>query len=142
MNQVTLSGNLCRDPELRQTVSGSYIGSTAIAVSRGKKNDKGEYESDFFDLKFFDKNADYAGKYLRKGDKVIVSGRIQIRDYVSREGVKGRAVEVLVASIENLTPRDVSDDDAQPVKEAAPAKAKEQAPAESSIEITDDDLPF
>lgn len=136
MNQVTLTGNLCRDIELRNTVSGSYVGSTAIAVRRDRKNDKGEYETDFFDVKLFGSQAEFASKYLRKGDKVGITGRVQIRDYVSRDGVKGRAVEIMVNGIESLEGKDES----APAEQAQPQEPKEN-PAQPE-EISDDDLPF
>lgn len=138
MNQVTLTGNLCRDIELRNTVSGSYVGSTAIAVRRDRKNDKGEYETDFFDVKLFGSQAEFAAKYLRKGDKVGITGRVQIRDYVSRDGVKGRAVEIMVNGIESLEGKEES-------TQAEQAQPQPQEPKENPAqheEIDDDDLPF
>ena len=128
MNQVTLIGNLCRDIEIKQTQSGSNIGFTSIAVQRDRKNDKGEYETDFFDLKLFNSQADFASNYLHKGSKVCVSGRIQIRDYVNREGIKGRAVEILVNTIENL--------------DTKKQETTETKTTEDVVTITDDDLPF
>jgi single-strand DNA-binding protein len=128
MNQVTLIGNLCRDIEIKQTQSGSNMGFTAIAVQRDRKNDKGEYETDFFDLKLFNSQADFASNYLHKGSKVCVSGRIQIRDYVNKEGIKGRAVEILVNTIENLDPK----------KQEATVETKNT----EGLTIADEDLPF
>jgi single-strand DNA-binding protein len=128
MNQVTLIGNLCRDIEIKQTQSGSNMGFTAIAVQRDRKNDKGEYETDFFDLKLFNSQADFASNYLHKGSKVCVSGRIQIRDYVNREGIKGRAVEILVNTIENLDPKK--------------QETTETKTTEDVVAIADEDLPF
>lgn len=140
MNQVTLIGNLCRDVELRKTVNESYVGSTAIAVRRDRKNEKGEYDADFFDVKLFGNQAEFASKYLRKGDRVCISGRVQIRDYVSRDGVKGRAVEVLVNAIENLEAKEADEPAEQPTTTKATAQSQPAPKAEEVID--DDDLPF
>lgn len=143
MNQVTLIGNLCRDIELRKTVSDSFVGSTAIAVRRDRKNDEGEYDTDFFDVKLFGSQAEFASKYLRKGDKICISGRVQIRDYVNRDGVKGRAVEVLVNAIENLEGKtDETVEEKPSVSKKQPEKTVEKTVEEASEEISDDDLPF
>lgn len=142
MNQVILTGNLCRDIDLHKTVNDSYVGSSAIAVSRDRKNDKGEYESDFFDVKFFGKQADFAAKYLRKGNKVCVSGRIQIRDYVSRDGVKGRAIEVLVEKVESLSPKAEASQEADAPAQEVPAQDVTGGQNIDSLDLPDDDLPF
>jgi len=147
MNNVTLIGNLCRDFEFRQTNNGTGIASNTIAVKRDRKEADGSYASDFFDIYCFGNQADFAIKYLRKGDKASVAGSVHIRDYTTRNGTKGRAVEVLVNSIENLMPKDDSVTGDAPTVEAPTAPEAVQEPAPQSqnldqIEVTDDDLPF
>ena len=154
MNNVTLTGNLCRDFELRTTNSGNSVASNTIAVRRDRKEADGTYASDFFDIYLFGAQADYAVKWLRKGDKVGVSGNIHIRDYTTRNGSKGRAVEITVNNIENLMPKeDVSDAQAQdtPAQEAPQAQAQPtSAPTQDvptgttgdQLDLPDDDLPF
>lgn len=144
MNQVTVIGNICRDIELRKTVSDSFVGSTAIAVRRDRKNDKGEYDTDFFDVKLFGSQAEFASKYLRKGSKVWFSGRIQIRDYVNKEGIKGRAVEILVDKLENLDAKEDEEvvEAKQPTVSKQPEKTVEKTVEQQAEEISDDDLPF
>ena len=105
MNQIILIGNLTRDVILRPTANDTFVGSSAIAVSSTRKNEKGEYETDFFDLRFFGNTAESVAKRFRKGDKICVVGRVQIRDYVTKDNIKGRAVEVLVDRVEGLSPR-------------------------------------
>ena len=149
MNNVTLIGNLCRDFELRQTIQGTSIASNTIAVRRDRKEADGSYASDFFDVYCFGSQADYAVKYLRKGDKASVAGSVHIRDYTTRNGTKGRAVEVIVTSIENLMPKDETvTGDMNPTSDSitAPASEVEESAHQSKnldqIEVTDDDLPF
>ena len=143
MNNVTLIGNVCRDFELRRTNSGTSVASNTIAVKRDRKEADGTYATDFFDVYCFGAQADYAVKYLRKGDKVAVSGSVHIRDYTMKNGAKGRAVEVAINSIENLTPKA---EDAQAPQANAQAPADIQDAPEGSnldaIDLPDDDLPF
>lgn len=133
MNQVTFTGNLCRDIDIRQASNGTSLGSTALAVRRDRKNEKGEYDTDFFELRLFGTQADFASKYLRKGDRVGVVGRVQIRDYTTKDGVKGRAIEVLVNAIESLEPKQ----EVQEQKESQPVTSNTE-----ELEVSDDDLPF
>ena len=115
------------------------VASDTIAVKRDRKEADGTYATDFFDIYMFGKQAEYAAKYLRKGDKVCVSGSVHIRDYTTKNGVKGRAVEIAVNSIENLSPKS-EDNDAKAEEEAANVAAESQNL--DSIDIPDDDLPF
>lgn len=145
MNNVTLIGNVCRDFELRQTANGTSIASNTIAVKRDRKEADGTYATDFFDVYCFGAQADYAVKYIRKGDRISVAGSVHIRDYTTRNGIKGRAVEVSVMSIENLTPKDdtAPEETAKPTEAPeASAPANEAAPAPAPVDLTDDDLPF
>ena len=141
MNNVTLIGNVCRDFELRQTNSGTSVASNTIAVRRDRKEADGTYATDFFDVYCFGVQADYAVKYLRKGDKVAVSGSVHIRDYTMKNGTKGRAVEVAINSIESLAPKS---EDSQ-ASQDQPKFDDVQEPAEGDLDpndLPDDDLPF
>lgn len=94
MNKVIFSGNLTREVELRHTNSGKAYTRTGIAVHRRVKD-----EVDFFDLVMWDKQAEFAAKYLRKGSRVIVEGRLQTTAY-SKDGVERKGVEVIVENVE------------------------------------------
>lgn len=134
MNNVTLIGNVCRDAELRQTASGQSVASTTIAVKRDRKETDGTYKSDFFDLIIWGNQANYTAEFIKKGDKVAVAGNIQIREYVTKQGVKGKAIEVIVSSIENLEKRNAASDT---VKESEPDKQDSK-----TEELSEDELPF
>jgi single-strand DNA-binding protein len=90
LNVVALTGNLTRDPELRQTGTGKSVVSLRVAV-----NGFGDKTS-FLDLTAWDKTADIAAQYLGKGSAVAVSGRLQQREYTDKEGNKRSAVEIVV----------------------------------------------
>lgn len=142
MNRVTLIGNLCKDVELRKTVNDTFVASTSIAVQRDRKNDKGEYETDFFDVKLFGNQADFAAKYTRKGSKVCIDGRIQIREYVNKDNIKCKAIEVLVNTIENLTPKAEDGSVTGPAPETPAPAVAEGSKNLDKVEVDDDDLPF
>ena len=99
MNKVILSGNLTRDPEVRYSQSGTAFAKTGIAVSRpfAKGN---ETTTDFFNLTVFGKQAEFCGRYLKKGSSVIVEGSIQNDNYEDKNGVKRSRVDIIVDRIE------------------------------------------
>lgn len=106
INRVVMVGNLARDPELRYTPSGVAIASTAIAVNRISKNESGDYEVDFFNITAFQRTADYLSKYLTKGSKVAIEGRLQSRSWVDQaSGQKRTAYEIVVDNVQSLSSR-------------------------------------
>lgn len=82
MNNVVLMGRLTKKPEIRTTTDGLSIASYTLAVDRLKG------EADFINIKAFGKGADFAEKYLDKGMKIAVTGRIQTGSYTNKEGRK------------------------------------------------------
>jgi single-strand DNA-binding protein len=114
MNKVFLIGNLTRDPESNTTASGIQMCRFSIAVNRRFKNSEGEVETDFFNITSWRNNAEYCGKYLRKGIKVAVIGSLQNRSYDAEDGSKRYVTDVIAEEVEILTPKgstsDASDD--------------------------------
>ena len=98
MNKVFLSGNLTRDPEVRYSQSGKAYARMGIAVRRQFSKDKDAV--DFFNLVAWDKTAEFCGRYLTKGSRVLVEGRLQTSSYENKEGVKVNSVEIWVDNIE------------------------------------------
>lgn len=99
MNNVTLIGRLVRDPEVRTSQSGATVGRYTLAVDRRFKRD-GEPTADFISCISFGKAAEFAEKYLAKGIKIAVSGRIQTGSYTNREGQKIYTTDVVIESQE------------------------------------------
>ena len=99
MNKVFLSGNLTRDPEVRYSQSGMAFARMGIAVNRRSKN-KDVKEVDFFNIVAFDKTAEFCGKYLFKGSRVLVEGRLQTSSYEAQDGSKRTNTEILIDNIE------------------------------------------
>lgn len=98
LNRVTLQGRLCRDVELRKLPSGKSVANVSVACDRDFSKDGGEKETDFIDLVAFGGTADHLAKWYTKGKMIIVSGRLQIRNYTDKEGNKRRSAEVVVDS--------------------------------------------
>lgn len=97
MNKVILTGRLTRDPEIRVTQDGqTTIARFGLAVDRKGK----EQKADFFNLTAFNKTAQFAEKYLKKGTKVNVIGHLQNDEYTNRDGQKVTSTIVIVEEVE------------------------------------------
>ena len=119
-----LIGNLTKDPELSQTNNGIAYCKMSIAVNRDFANANGERQADFFNIMTWRGLAENCKKYLSKGKKIAVSGRVETRTY-EQDGVKKYMTEVIADDIEFLSP-----------------KSAEQAETPQADIVDDDDLPF
>ena len=102
MNKAILMGRLTRDPEVRysQGENSMAIARFNLAVDRRKKATSGEASADFINIVTFGKMGEFCEKYLHKGTKVTLSGRIQTGSYTNKEGVKVFTTEVIADDIE------------------------------------------
>jgi len=133
MNKIILIGRLTCDPSMREGGSTAVAG-YRIAVDRKFKRE-GEPDADFFNCTVFGKGAEFAEKYLRKGTKVVVVGRMQSNDYTNKEGNKVYSWQVIVDEQEFAESKSTSSSEA-----SAPA-----AKQESFVDVPtglDDELPF
>ena len=98
MNKVVLMGRLTRDPEVRysQGENSMAIARYTMAVDRRFSRNNDEASADFISCVAFGKTGEFAEKYLRKGMKIAVVGRIQTGSYTNKEGVKVYTTEVVV----------------------------------------------
>ena len=100
MNKVILCGRLTRDPEVRysQGAEPMAIARYTLAVDRrrGRSNDPNEQSADFISIVAFGKAGEFAEKYLKKGTKMLITGRIQTGSYTNKDGVKVYTTEVVV----------------------------------------------
>lgn len=94
MNKVILIGRLTADPETMTAQSGTVIARYRLAVDRQFKKD-GQPTADFISCVAFGKNAEFAGKYLQKGTKIAVEGKIQTGSY-EKDGVKHYTTDIVV----------------------------------------------
>ena len=96
LNHITIMGRLTRDPELRRTGSGVAVASFTLAVDRDfGKTESGDKETDFIDCVAWRQTGEFVSKYFTKGSMIVVSGRLQIRNWTDKEGNKRRSAEVV-----------------------------------------------
>lgn len=152
LNKVLLIGNLTRDPELRYTPQGTAVATMSIATNRSWTNaENGEKteQVEFHRIVAWAKLAEICGQFLKKGKKIYVEGRLQTRDWTTKDGQKRQTTEIVMESMIMLdSSRNTTDDGAMPSasskkEEAVPPADTEEAPAESvKAEDISDDIPF
>ena len=106
-NQITIAGNLGRDPESRETKNGKLIVTLSVATNHRQKNAQGEYENatTWHRVKVFGKTADACMQYLAKGKKVLVTGR-QENGFYEKDGQRVNTSEVIASEVKFLSGRD------------------------------------
>jgi single-strand DNA-binding protein len=111
LNQVTLMGNLTRDPDLRETPTGQKVTSFGLALNRSYKDSNGEWleATDFVDIVCWGPLAERVDQYLSKGRKCLVQGRLQSRNW-EQDGQKRSKVEVLASDVTFLDSRGSSEE--------------------------------
>ncbi len=157
VNKVIIVGNLGRDPEVRYTPNGSAVCNVTVATSRVKKNkESGEKSEDteWHRIVFFDKLAEIAGEYLKKGRSVYVEGRLQTRKWTDKDGAEKYTTEIVATEMQMLGSREgmgggapASDDGggyerSAPASRPAAAAANRPAAKSSGFSDMDDDIPF
>ena len=135
INRVTITGNLTRDPELRQAQSGGQVLRLGVAVNDRWKNPQTQQWEDrpnYIDCVVFGNRAGAVQPHLHKGSKVAIEGRLRWSQWADRETGKNRSkVEVAVDEIEFLSPRqDGPQQPARPQPYGAPPQAQWQQPAQ------------
>ncbi|MCX7814632.1 MAG: single-stranded DNA-binding protein [Tepidimonas ignava] len=157
VNKVILVGNCGRDPEIRYLPSGQPVASVSIATSsRRKDRNTGEVVEDtqWHRVTFYDRLAEIAGEYLKKGRPVYVEGRLKYGKYTGQDGIERNTVDIIATELQLLGSREggsapMDDGSAPAPRAAAPARAPAArpapatpAPAASGFEDMDDDIPF
>lgn len=95
LNKVIIVGRLAQEPELKKTPNGKSVVSTSLAVQRDYK-ENGEKKADFFPIVVWGKSADNFHSWLKKGQLISVSGRLQRRDYENQQGQRVYVTEIVV----------------------------------------------
>jgi single-strand DNA-binding protein len=104
LNKIMLIGNLGKDPELQVTSDGTPVTKFTVAVNRTTKSSTGEQikETEWFNIVTWRQLAEICEKYLHKGSKVYIEGRLSQRKYTDREGIQRTAVEVIANDMKML----------------------------------------
>ena len=139
MNKVYLIGNLTRDPEISTTTSGISVCRMSIAVSRRFSNAEGGRDTDFFNITAWRGTADNCAKFLKKGNKIAVSGSIQTRTYDRNDGTKGFSIDIVADEVEFLSSRNDGTNEGN--SEGGMGIAG-NSPVSDLQPIDDDNLPF
>lgn len=145
MNKIIITGNLCKDIELRYTNSKIAVLQNTVAVKNDFKNADGEYDSEFINIVVWRQTAEFLNNYAAKGSKVLVEGRLTNRSYDKQDGTKGYITEVVAEKVELLDAK--KKENASNVKQDTPVQEEsvQSDPFKdfsSEIVLTDDDLPF
>ena len=142
INRVIISGNLTRDPELRSTQTGLPVLGFGVAVNDRRKNQQtGEWEDcpNFIDCTMFGARAESLNRYLCKGTKVSIEGKLRWSQW-ERDGRKRSKIEVIVDELEFMSGRKAAKDEYDADAEyAAIPGAIDPDPASS---VYDEDIPF
>jgi single-strand DNA-binding protein len=108
LNKIQIIGHLGRDPEMRYTPGGTPVTNFSVAVSRRRRGQDGQSmdETEWFRVVCWDKLAEIADQYLKKGARVYIEGRVQIRKYTGNDGVERTSVDVIANDMIMLSGRD------------------------------------
>ena len=151
MNKVILMGRLTRDPEVRysQGEQATAIARYTVAVDRRFRRDGDSQTADFIGCVAFGRQAEFAEKYLRKGTKIALTGRIQTGSYTNRDGQKVYTTEVVVEDKEFAESKAASDNYAASHPQAAAPAPSMPTPGAASADGfmnipdgIDEELPF
>jgi single-strand DNA-binding protein len=142
VNKVILVGNCGRDPELRYMADGKAVANISIATS-SKRKDKntGEVLEDtqWHRVTFYDRLAEIAGEYVKKGRPVYVEGRLKYGKYTDQAGVEKSTCDIVATELQLLGGRE---EGAAPRQEAPKPAGKPQRQNSGGFEDMDDDIPF
>lgn len=166
INNVVLVGRLTKDPDLRYTASGTAVATFTLAVNRNFTSQSGDREADFINCVIWRKSAETLANFAKKGSLIGVTGRIQTRSYDNQQGQKVYVTEVVAENFQMLESRSVNEQRRSAPSEGFNANQpsfgsnfnqnqSSQATGMpnfdrdttdpfggSSIDISDDDLPF
>ena len=135
MNKVMLIGNLTRDPELNTTNSGVSVCRFSLAVPRRFANSDNGPQADFFNIVVWRAQAENCHKFLKKGSKCCVIGKLQNSSYEAQDGTKRYSTDIVADEVEFLNSRNGDNSD-------APISADKNGTAELEPIDDDDSLPF
>ena len=157
INRVVISGNLTRDPELRATATGMQVMNIGVAVNDRRRNPQtGEWEDypNFVDCTMFGTRAEAVSRYLSKGSKVAIEGKLRYSSW-ERDGQRRSKLEVIVDEIEFMSRGQHGEAGGYAPAPSygqqggcAPAPAPQQAPAPMAapvppaVDVYDEDIPF
>lgn len=142
VNKVILLGNCCADPETRYMPSGGAVTNISIATNekwKDKTTGQPVEKAEFHRIIFFNKLAEIAGEYLKKGSKVYVEGSLRTRKWQNKEGVDQYTTEIVASEMQMLDSRG---DSQQNTPSQAPRQQPQQQAQQPDDDFPDDSIPF
>lgn len=130
MNKLIIIGNLTRDPEVNEANNGQVVTNFTVAVNKRGRN--GHPEATYFRVAAWDQLGALCTSYLSKGRKVCVTGSVEARGYVARDGAVRAQLEVTAREVEFLTPRGDEQD----------GETVEPVAADALQPVQDEDCPY
>ena len=145
VNKVILIGNLGKDPEVRYMPSGGAVTNVTIATSeswKDKQSGEQQERTEWHNVVFFNRLAEIAGEYLKKGSKVYVEGSLRTRKWQDKEGKDRYTTEIVAAEMQMLDSRGAGGGAAPQAREPSTGSWQKQEPVTESAGEFDDDIPF
>ena len=143
-SKAIITGNITRDPELRTTTGGSSVCSFTVAVNRNYRGTDGEQKEEvsFIDCSAWGKLAETIAQYGKKGNGVLVSGRLNQRSWEDKNGNKRSSVEIVVEDFNFVGGRDSGNTSGNYSAPANSSSQEESVPDDIPEEIELDEVPF
>ena len=145
VNKVILIGNLGKDPEVRYMPSGGAVTNVTIATSeswKDKQSGEQQERTEWHNVVFFNRLAEIAGEYLKKGSKVYVEGSLRTRKWQDKEGKDRYTTEIVAGEMQMLDSRGAGGGGATPQREGSgDSWQRKESVAETAGDF-DDDIPF
>ena len=146
VNKVIVLGNVGRDPELRYMQNGKAVCNISVATSRNWKDGNGEKqeETEWHRIVFYDRLAEIAGEYLKKGKPVYVEGRLKTRKWQDKEGKDQYTTEIIAESMQLLGGRDGDSGGGNGggQQNSGQGQQRQQQKSSGGFSDMDDDIPF
>jgi single-strand DNA-binding protein len=150
VNKVILIGNLGKDPELKHTSGGTAVATMTVATNERFKDKSGEWQdkTEWHTVVLWQRLAEIAAEYLKKGRSVYVEGRLQTRSWEDKQGQKRYTTEIVASDLVLLGGGGGRGEDGSSKGSSRGSDFDQSAPAEfdsapsRATEITDDDIPF
>jgi single-strand DNA-binding protein len=146
INVVVITGNLTRDPELRNTSTGTPVCSMRVACNtRRKNNQTGDWEDkpNYFDVTVWGQQGENCAQYLQKGRPVAVNGRLEWREWEDQQGNKRQSVDIIANSVQFLGSRDGAENGGRFTPQSdVPADTGDFQQTPAGAGTSDDDIPF
>ncbi|MDQ3833358.1 MAG: single-stranded DNA-binding protein [Actinomycetota bacterium] len=141
-NRVVLAGNLTRDPELRFTNNGIPVCQFGLAVNRVRSKNE---EVDFFDITAWRELGETIANYKKKGDPILVEGKLQYRTWEAQDGSKRSKVDVVADNVQFLGRGGDAGEGGTPLGESQPARRNTRSSSRDDVDLNEedfDDIPF